>query len=316
MLNFETRGKDRPASLNGVSRSKVPPPVVVLSPTQQLERWLDRARSEVFTVNTTLTPDMARVLLDRNPENRAVGTRGPNRSVAAYAEMMRRGEWLLNGSTIVVSRDGFLNDGQHRCHAVIEAGVSIPVLISFGVERESRITVDQGRARTPGDVLSIHGQTNTNILAKAIQFVWAYDGPHGFRDRPSPAELLSTLEDHPHLSVAICEATKLGGEFRLSRGYISGAHYVCSRFDGAKAAEFLDLAATGLNITSQSSPIYRLRKRYEDHAREGKLGRIDAIEQAAIYIKAFNAFLRGRNIALLRWRQHGDAAEQFPNVGM
>lgn len=313
MLNFETRGKDRPATLNGSSRSKVPPPVVVLSPTQQLERWLDRAKSEVFTVNATLTPDMAQALLARNPENRTLRMSGATRSVKAYAEAMSRGEWKLNGETIIISKEGLLNDGQHRCNAVVMSGNAIPVLMTFGVERESRETVDQGAARTPGDILSQAGEKNVNQLAHALQFVWSYDDHRVFGYRPTPQQLRETLEAHPELRQAVNDVRALAMQFKLSIGYLAGAYYVCSRVDPIAAERLLQQSESGLNVSESGAPVAKLRKRFMDHL--AKRDAIVALEQAALFIKAFNHTLAGRNVRVIVWRRNGDAAESFPTAG-
>lgn len=289
-----------------------PPPPTRRQP-DSLEFWLRRASNEVFTVTTTVTPDLAERLLSRNADNRTVREGGASRSVDAYARAMLRGEWQLNGESIIVARDGLLNDGQHRLRAVIKSGVGVPMQITFGVDRESRHTVDQGAARSPGDILTMSGEKQANQLAHAIQFIWSYDTHRVFGYRPSTDELLSTLEANPGLRDAVRAVSAFGSEFRASRGYIAGAHYVCRRIDGRLADEFLQKASTGLGLTDTGSPIVRLRKRFLDHL--SKRDNIPAIEQAALYIKAFNAHRQRRNVRALLWRRNGDAAEEFPVAG-
>lgn len=310
MLNLDSRSKDRAATLNGSSRSKVPPPVVVLSPTQQLERWLDRGRSEVFTVHTTMTPDMAKMLLDRNPDNRRIQERAANRSVAAYAAMMTRGEWELNGEPIIISRDGLLNDGQHRCTACVISGAPIPVSITFGVERFTRRTVDQGKARSNADVLTLAGEVDVNRLAAAIRFVWSVTRGLPFYESPSPKQLLEELERHPHVRDAV---RKLGPLSKLKIGApVVGAFYICHQHAPVQADAFLDRVITGLNISHRNNPEAQLRRRFEEHARGTKAGKLSAYEQAALFIKAFNAYLNHRNVRALVWKE---SVEAFPIVG-
>lgn len=282
-------------------------------PIDSLEFWLRRAANEVFTVTTTVTPELAERLLSRNTNNRTVREVGAARSVDAYARAMLRGEWQLNGESIIISRDGLLNDGQHRLHAVIKSGVGVPMQITFGVDRESRHTVDQGAARSPGDILTMAGEKQANQLAHAIQFIWSYDSHKVFAYRPSTDQLLTTLEANPGLRDAVRAVAAFGVEFRASRGYIAGAHYVCRRVDARLADDFLQKATTGLGLTDTGSPIVRLRKRFLDHL--SNRDSIPAIEQAALYIKAFNACRQRRNVRALLWRRNGDAAEEFPVAG-
>ena len=82
-------------------RAASQPPV---TDAQQLDEWLKRGKSEVFTVATMVSPDMARLLLSHNDANRNLNWTGATRSVAAYASAMKRGEWVLNGEPLIISR--------------------------------------------------------------------------------------------------------------------------------------------------------------------------------------------------------------------
>lgn len=283
-----------------------------LSEADQLELWLERGRNEVFTVTTQLTPNLAALLTQRNDNNRPVLWKGPNRSVEAYARAMQRGEWRLNGEAIVISQDGLLNDGQHRCYGVLEANVAIPALLTFGVDRDTRHTVDQGIARTAGHILALSGEVNSNVLASALQMLWCLDSGLTLNGRPSPDQLLRTLERHPAIRDAIPPCDKLSRHYRVSLGYIAAAHYLCRKYKAAEADLYLSDVTTGLNIRSVNSPVARLRRQFEEHSAKRKPIKRD--EQAALYIKGFNNFLRNRQGALV-WRNAGPAAEAFPTVG-
>jgi len=283
------------------------------SPINRLDTWLKRGADEIFTVTATVTPELAQRLLDRNPGNRPLRWKGDSRSVEAYARAMLRGEWLLNGEAIIISSDGQLNDGQHRLNGVIESGMAIPMHLTFGVERDSRHTVDQGAARTPGQVLAMMGEKTYNTLAHALQFVWAYDGDRHFQNRPTMEQLLKTLEQHPNIRDTLHQASLLSSDFRASIGYMGGSHYVCRRINEQVADDFLAAVKTGLNISDPKSAVFRLRKRLIDHT--AKRENIPAVEQAALYIKAFNAVLQNRSVGQLVWRRYGPAAEDFPVAG-
>lgn len=51
--------------------------------------------------------------------------------------------------------DGELYDGQHRLLAVVQADVTVPMLVVCGLEPNARVTIDQGRTRSVGDVMRI-----------------------------------------------------------------------------------------------------------------------------------------------------------------
>ncbi|MGL4197548.1 MAG: hypothetical protein ACRCSX_07290 [Allorhizobium sp.] len=293
------------------SRAASQPPV---TDAQQLDEWLKRGRSEVFTVATMVSPDMARLLLSHNDANRNLNWTGATRSVAAYASAMKRGEWVLNGEPLIISRCGQLNDGQHRLHGIIQAQGAVQMLLTFGVDRGTRHTVDQGVARSPGQILTMAGEVNTNALAGTLQFLWALDNGLSFNNRFSTDQMLETLERHPEARAAILAVRGLTSHYRLSHGYIAGAYYLCRVQNQFQADHYQKALATGLNIQHANSPVSRLRAMFEDHRAQLKGKKLDRDFQAAIYIKGFNNFMKGRTGVLL-WRNTGPGAEAFPVVG-
>lgn len=283
-----------------------------LKQEDNLSVWLERGKTDIFTVTVMMTADLARRLLARNDENRPLRVRGRTRCVEAYAEAMKRGEWDLNGQAIIVSEDGLLNDGQHRLHAVILSGMSVEMQITFGVRRSTRHTVDQGAARTPGNILAMYGHKNANPLAHALHFMWVYEDGRSFNDRPSPDQILNVLEEHPGLQAALSAGRSIASEFKTSVGYVGAAYYVCAGIDENAADNFVHQVSTGLGVTDKRSPVLKLRKRFNDHFAKREI--IPAVEQAALFIKSFNAYRRGQSMSNLSWRRYGAAAEAFPRA--
>jgi len=282
-----------------------------ISPAAQLEAWLQRGRDEVFSVTTELTPELAQLLLDRNADNRPVSVQAAGvRNVASYAAAMWRGEWMLNGSTLVVANTGELNDGQHRCMACIEADVSVPITIVFGVDRDTRTTLDQGRARSPGDILAMVGETNTNIMATYLQFRWMIEAGRPLTDRVTQDELLDALARFPNFHAHHATVGLYAKRQKLSAGYIAGSHGICAEANPEAAARFSEMVCTGVGIPNVNSPAARLRRIYEDvRAKEGRTTRA---EHSALWIKGFNNFCRGRT-GPLGWRDK-DKGEAFPQA--
>ena len=284
-----------------------------LATVDQVLSWIERGRYEVFSVAIAVSPDVAEELLRRNPDNRPLRLRGVDRSVEAYAAAMQRGEWVLNGEHVIVSQDGLLNDGQHRLAAVIKSGETVPMMLTFGVDRGTRHTVDQGAARTLGHVLAMLHYKNSNALATAVGFLWCVERDLPFWNRPSNDEAIATVEAHPGLAQAVTESGLVARSFRVSVGCVAVAYYLCSRHNPGVAADVLRKTYTGIGIISEREPVNKLRKRYTDHL--SKVNKISGPEAAALFVKAFNATLRGRQIQALMWRQEGPAAEEFPAVG-
>jgi hypothetical protein len=160
----------------------------------------------------------------------------------------------------------------------------------------------------------MQGEKNYNTLATAVQFMWAIDNKTSFNNSPSPDQLKQTLADHPGLRDALDIISTLAGRYRLSRGYIAGAYYLCAKYSEPMASMYVDSLTSGLNIQSTSSPIARLRRAFEDHKANLKGMRLQNTHQAALFIKGFNNMIKGRS-GPLSWRATGPAAEAFPRVG-
>lgn len=100
-----------------------------------------------------LSPNLAQIMLSRNDGNRRVKAGNLNRLMRDISA----GRFVLNGETIIVSANGEVNDGQHRCLAVLLTGRTVKTVMTFGVSRESMRTVDIGEKRQAKDRLGIAG---------------------------------------------------------------------------------------------------------------------------------------------------------------
>lgn len=275
-------------------------------PSFDLEAHLRRGESEVFAVVTTLTPALAAQLMERNPDNRKIR----QRHVGRLAHAIQTGAYALNGETLIVSRDGWLNDGQHRCQAVVETGTGIPAVIVFGVERETRSTVDTGDKRTMGNVLYMHGLggANANGVAAVIRFVLQYDSDtilaqNTLFDPTDYIDLAQQCDDE--LYDCYRTAKRIRTRYKVSPGLVGGAIFVCGRVDKDTTAEFCEQLASGLKMEA-GDPAAALARRYSDHT----MGRakLTHLEQAALFIKSFNDVRKGKHVAHVRWTN----AEDFP----
>lgn len=110
-------------------------------------------------------------LLENNHANRRIRTS----KLAQYIEDMKSGRWLLNGETIIVSKDGQLLDGQHRCFAALNVYDAPPATFLFGIDEEARKTLDTGAKRFASDILSLHGVRNGALAATMARMIIALE---------------------------------------------------------------------------------------------------------------------------------------------
>lgn len=261
------------------------------SAQRKLGIWLDslveKAKDKPIVQMVKLTPELAGLLLARNPHNRKINLR----TVENYAYEMTGGRWAFNGEPLIVSDTGELNDGQHRCQAVIESGVSIDALLVIGVPRDTRTTLDQGRARTVGDYLSMEGMTNANILGAVATHVWAYRNrgllASGSQSRGTKGEVKKIVHDNPGIShsVHFCQTTGVAAVGGLTM--VAFCHFVLSGIDNDDADYFIASMISGAGL-KYGDPILYARNRLINEGRKMR-----ANEKAELIFRCWNAWKRG-----------------------
>lgn len=127
----------------------------------------------------SITPGFAKdVLATKNTNNRR---REPKRE-KAFADLMRRGEFMLTHQGIAFDEDGVLIDGQTRLAAVVDYGQPVQMMVTVGVPRNTRTAkgliinaidpLDSGRPRSIGQKLQMgHGVQNANQVASVCNVI-------------------------------------------------------------------------------------------------------------------------------------------------
>lgn len=111
-----------------------------------------------------ITPEIASEYLKLNTKNRPIN----DRLVASLASAMANGDWQLNGEAIIFSDGNVLLDGQHRLRACIKSNLPFSTMVTRGIDISSFKTIDTGRGRTCGDILSIAGVLNGAAIAAGL----------------------------------------------------------------------------------------------------------------------------------------------------
>lgn len=256
-----------------------------------LARCLARGKNEIFTDRVLLNPGVAADILRRNPDNRNVS----QGRVEFYAKDMRAGDWAENGEAIIISRDGQLNDGQHRLNALIDANIVLPFLFVFGVDRESRVTVDQGAARTAGDFLAMDGVKYSKNAATAARWLMSLEATNGvtigYRSKYTNAEIVRRVKCDEEIIASCAWAHRHYKQYRqlCSLTAMVVAHYLLSEINRAQAEEYLDQIALGENI-KRGDPAFAVRQ-----ALMGEKTR-ERQEYLALLFHGWNAYRTGRQL--------------------
>jgi hypothetical protein len=243
-----------------------------------LNECIERGKALPFAELVTVTPGLAHTILAANEGNRSLRPV----KVRHFARDMKLGRWPVNGQGIIVSNTGELNDGQHRLHAIIEANVSIPMFVAFGPRRETRVTVDQGTAKTAGDYLHMLGHSYGTVLGATSRFILAYEDADGQNLSSAKHFTNGDVIERALRDKGIERSVELTAPFqhearplRLTLSIMAFAHYV---FDADPAAlDFIQSVATGENIKS-GDPAHTLRTKLIAQTRSDTFARDHIVE--------------------------------------
>lgn len=265
-----------------------------MSEHRKLAIWLDKlvedakAKKKPVAQMVSLTPALAQVLLDRNPDNRRISAS----TVETYAHDIAGGLWAFNGEPIIVADTGDLNDGQHRAQAVVECGKPIDVVLLVGVKRSTRTTLDRGKTRTVGDYLAMDGHGYANVLGAAASFFWSYKNrglvAAGSHTRATKSDALATVREHPGLERSVVLVHEKGADAAGGKSMLAFVHFalcgVCRRED---ADRFILAIINGAGLKA-GDPILYARNRLINER-----GKLRSPAKAELLFRAWNAHRRG-----------------------
>lgn len=255
-------------------------------------------------------PETAQTWLGYNTHNRNVN----QRTVAAYARDMAAGNWVVRGDAVEFTENPCtLVNGQHRLHAVVASGATVPLLVGRGVSMAAQNVADSGRKRSFADQLSLKGETQPTLLASIVRRGLMWDrgivGNAGGAYTPTLSEMADWLagNEDAHVAAEYAEACRRNIGLQGSIGGL--AFLVTNRIDPAQAHEFMSRLADGASLP-HGHPILALRKRViETNALSG---RIPETEVLALVFITWNHFRSGSSITKLQLPKGGLTSKNFP----
>jgi hypothetical protein len=248
-----------------------------------------------------LTPELAAELLRAVPGHQRKITRN---HVLRLAEAMGNGGFLFTPQPLIVDTDGALQDGQHRCHAVIESGVTIPVVITRGADPAGFALIDTGKARLPQQFIA---DKNAAMIASAARYVLFYrsTGP-GTRpsvlqqmgSRLTNKQILDEVAADTEYTDAAPQIASIRRAARITPGPLLAVHVLAGRgVDSDKSSLWLSGLETGEELT-KGDPRLALRNRFIQAPVHGQP------QQLMLILKAWNAWLTDTPVKLLRFRSN------------
>lgn len=194
------------------------------------------------------------------------------RAVVGYADEMRSGKWLVTGETIKIDREGGLIDGQHRLNAIIEANVTLPILVVRGLDRSVIRVIDTAIRRSAADSLRFAGFQHPNMEAVASVARLAVARATGGLERYGKVQtqishlaIIEWVTDHPDAT----ESVKFGyANFRklgIVPSPLAYAHWRLSQIDDVETASFFE-GLTMLSTEGAQDPRYVLFRAFANEA--------------------------------------------------
>lgn len=260
---------------------------------------------------TTITPEYATELLGMNLNNRKIS----NVNLNQVKESLTKGEWKLNGEAIKIATDGRVLDGQHRLTACAQTGVSFATAIVFGLDEDTRDTMDSGKSRTPADALALRGHKSAVTLAAITASVLRYER-WGIRPAlgvsssypVTVSQIVARAEADPVMKelAGMAFSARRAGLTAKTAGLL---HYVFSSIDSVDAEYFMDKLASGEGL-ERGNPILALRNSLI--AMKTERGTKSQPYIGAIVVKAWNKFRAGEQVLHLRFNPGGANPESYP----
>src|SRR5262245_47463552 len=151
-----------------------------------------------------VTPEMAMEWVTGKTHNRGIH----QHHVRKFERLLQAGDFKLTPQGIIISTDGRLIDGQHRLLAIINTGIAVNMVVTYGWYESVQANIDQGLIRTAVDIWNIR---NPDSPSTAYRMAAARRMVMGTRARQASSitnpELIAFCEQHDKaLDFAISEA--------------------------------------------------------------------------------------------------------------
>lgn len=267
-------------------------------------------------VTENITPAKAQEYLRTSLGNRPIS----KVYVRSYADTMRKGGWMLNGVPIIFDIDGHLLDGHHRLLAVIEAGIPVRFDVSRGAPAEAFTTYDTGRHRTVGQILAMQGVKNYVLVGAIVSAneTLIRNGRLFGNNNHENNGAKRTLNDTYELYSRDCEGYEKVGSYItalrsrckiLPVSWEGGLFYYLTHTGGYREESvrpFFDCLHDLDSNAIKSAAL--LRKAIAKEAMEGR--KMQPETQWAFLVKAWNAYITGADIKILRYQN----VENLPSL--
>lgn len=179
----------------------------------------------------TITPDLAKALMERNSANRPIY----KQNVKVFADAIADGHWLFTHQAVAVDKNGVLQDGQHRLQAVIDSDTAGAMPVWVGMEPRNYAVIDTGKFRSNADTLGRITEGNLGQKASVIRLVFMYTNL-GHANRGIKIDNATAFEmwesDADRFKYALAWGQRIGRKSSITASAAAAAAYLLFREHG------------------------------------------------------------------------------------
>lgn len=283
----------------------------------------DPLHKGVFTGYVRFTPERAELALENNLRNRKPGFL---KQIPILVEVLTKGLWNDNVSKINFDKDGVLSDGQNRLMACIKADRALRCLVTYGVSKDAQLVTDRRGARIFHEDLTIDGFKNAKRLASITRIFYLKENGTSVKTLlQRNGETSYSTSDISLYKFFTSNADELiETEKYVNRIYSSVRDLHINNFTIAVLAaefraineedahRFWERLSNGIT-TMEDDPVIRLRRRLLANS-DSKIHKLPVTVEAALIIKAWNAYMKGEPVKQLKYVAGGGSPEPFPEI--
>lgn len=265
-----------------------------------------------------ITPELAEHYLGKRPNSQSeIQQRSVSDSlVDRYADDMLNERWPFTGDPIRFNTLGELIDGQHRLKAIAQSGSAEMALVIRGLDPETFVVFDTGRARSFTDMLTSRGISSVSMNAGVTRrvFYWRrgnYGVPNigrlpnpPFLGMPaSPSMLMETFNTFkPEIQAASRRGAGLKAQFApktAAPAVIAFIYLLLSRIDLERCEAFFHELQVGPSVPGPEYPIFVLRERLKKHLSPAESASPDWV-WLHFFFDTWNKWFLGKSMGALR----------------
>lgn len=211
-----------------------------------------------------VTVDLARQWLDLRAENQ----RKVERSwVLRLADMIRNGDFRLEPHGIAFDQDLRLIDGQHRLLAIIEAGIPVQMVVSYGWSPTAIFGIDQGNVRRRHEIVAMSGRghlvgsNGKMVEAMSTRMMVGNAGTKGYLSAEGLSRFLESHHEAIHFAIQACEGHKKqrGVHVAPVLAAVARASYHLTAEQKDRLRRFVEVLMTGFASSDDERPAILLR---------------------------------------------------------